>query len=326
MIWADVSVTPHPYCHSMNPSEIGERTEIKVIGALVHAGVSVVVPFGPYHRYDLAFEYEERLVKVQCKTGREKNGVIGFWACNSTRAGKRRDYRGDADLFGVYCPERDEVYLVPVADSPTRFAHLRVEPPRNNQKAGIREAARYLVRDGHLPDAVVQALTPAGNSPARTRGNRPSRITSSLARRIDRQLSMFECTLASTDVDIGEDMAIPVVLPEDRMPVACCSPLAAPKLDEGAAEATASLFKALGDAHRVRIVNLLLANPSDPVCVCDITAYLRLSQSTVSFHLKKLVNAGLLDREQRGTWAYYSINPDAMRTLRDVVDAKGVTV
>ena len=121
-------------------------------------------------------------------------------------------------------------------------------------------------------------------------------------------------------------MPIPVLLAEDRLPVACCSPLAAPKLDEASAEATATLFKALGDPHRVRVVNLLLANPEQPICVCDITAYLGLSQSTVSFHLKKLVNSGLLHREQRGTWAYYSINPNAMQTLRDVVGARGVAV
>ncbi len=119
-------------------------------------------------------------------------------------------------------------------------------------------------------------------------------------------------------------MAIPVLLAEDRVPVVCCSPLAAPTLDDTAAEATAALFKALGDPHRVRIVNLLLANPEQSVCVCDITTFLGLSQSTVSFHLKKLVNAGLLQREQRGTWAYYAIDPEAMRTLRDVVDARGV--
>ncbi len=108
-------------------------------------------------------------------------------------------------------------------------------------------------------------------------------------------------------------------------PVACCSPLAATALSDDEAEATAALFKALGDPHRVRVVNLLLANPDQPVCVCDITAYLGLAQSTVSFHLKKLVNAGLLHRDQRGTWGYYSINPTAMKTLRDVVSAKGVS-
>lgn len=119
-------------------------------------------------------------------------------------------------------------------------------------------------------------------------------------------------------------MPIPLLLANDEMPVACCSPLAAPTLDESAAEATATLFKALSDPHRVRVVNLLANNP-DPVCVCDITAYVGLSQSTVSFHLKKLVNSGLLRREQRGTWAYYSIDPGAMSTLRSVVDTERIS-
>ena len=119
-------------------------------------------------------------------------------------------------------------------------------------------------------------------------------------------------------------MSIPVLLATDELPVACCSPLAAPTLDETAAEATATLFKALSDPHRVRVVNLLANNPQ-PVCVCDITAYLGLSQSTVSFHLKKLVNSGLLHREQRGTWAYYSIDPEAMTTLSSVVDIERIS-
>ena len=120
-------------------------------------------------------------------------------------------------------------------------------------------------------------------------------------------------------------MPIPVRLADHDLPVACCSPLAAPSLDASAAEATAAVVKALGDPRRVRVVNLLATNP-DPVCVCDITAFLRLSQSTVSFHLKKLVNAGLIDREQRGPWAYYSINPEAMKTLRAVVETEGALV
>ena len=117
-------------------------------------------------------------------------------------------------------------------------------------------------------------------------------------------------------------MAIPVQLAPEQRSVACCSPLSAPGLDTEAAEATATLFKALGDPHRVRVVNLL-TNAGDPLCVCDITESLGVSQSTVSFHLKKLTNAGLLKREQRGTWAYYSIDPAAMSTLRSVVSTKG---
>jgi ArsR family transcriptional regulator len=85
---------------------------------------------------------------------------------------------------------------------------------------------------------------------------------------------------------------------------------------------TATLFKALSDPHRVRIVNLLATNP-DPVCVCDITDSFGLTQSTVSFHLKKLVQAGLLDREQRGVWAYYSLNRTAIRSLSGIFSMEG---
>ena len=117
-------------------------------------------------------------------------------------------------------------------------------------------------------------------------------------------------------------MAIPVQLAPEQRSVACCSPLAAPGLDADAAEATATLFKALGDPQRVRVVNLL-TTAGAPLCVCEITEALGVSQSTASFHLKKLTNAGLLHREQRGTWAYYSIDPQAMSTLRSVVSTKG---
>ena len=106
--------------------------------------------------------------------------------------------------------------------------------------------------------------------------------------------------------------------------VECCSPLRAPEMSGDEAAATARLFKALGDPHRVQIVNLL-ANARDPVCVCDITATIGLSQPTTSFHLKKLVDSGLLQREQRGTWAYYSLDRPAFQTLGNVVSKRSVT-
>ena len=105
---------------------------------------------------------------------------------------------------------------------------------------------------------------------------------------------------------------------------ACCAPLGAPSLSDDQAEATARLFKALADPHRVRIVNLLATSP-EPVCVCEFTGPLGLSQPTVSHHLKKLVDAGLLDREQRGTWAYYSLNRAALTRLAAAVDLRGGT-
>jgi ArsR family transcriptional regulator, arsenate/arsenite/antimonite-responsive transcriptional repressor len=104
--------------------------------------------------------------------------------------------------------------------------------------------------------------------------------------------------------------------------IACCAPLAAAVLDEGQAVATAELFKTLGDPARVRIVNLL-ATSSEPVCACELYAPLGLAQPTVSHHLKKLTDAGLLDREQRGKWAYFSLKRDAVETLAAVADLKG---
>lgn len=106
-------------------------------------------------------------------------------------------------------------------------------------------------------------------------------------------------------------------------PAVCCSPLAAPGMSSEDAEMTATVFKALGDPSRVRILNLL-ATAGRPVCVCDLTPQLGLSQPTVSFHLKKLADAGLLEREQRGVWAYYSVRREAMDRLTQVLDLEGV--
>ncbi len=104
--------------------------------------------------------------------------------------------------------------------------------------------------------------------------------------------------------------------------IQCCAPLGAPTLSDEEAVATATLFRALGDPARVRIVNLL-ATAAEPVCVCEFVEPLGLSQPTVSHHLKKLADAGLLDREQRGKWAFYSLNRDAAGRLGTVADLKG---
>jgi ArsR family transcriptional regulator len=100
--------------------------------------------------------------------------------------------------------------------------------------------------------------------------------------------------------------------------ISCCGPLAEP-LSADEAGATARLFKALADPARVKIVNLL-ATSDAPICTCNLTGPLGLTQPTVSHHLKKLTDAGLLVREQRGVWAYYSIDPGAAARLRAVVE------
>ena len=105
--------------------------------------------------------------------------------------------------------------------------------------------------------------------------------------------------------------------------VACCAPLSASALNDEEAEATAELFKALGDPARVRIVNVI-ATANEPVCACVFNDSLGLAQPTVSHHLKKLTDAGLLEREQRGKWAYFSLKKEAVEVLAAVADLKGV--
>jgi ArsR family transcriptional regulator len=105
--------------------------------------------------------------------------------------------------------------------------------------------------------------------------------------------------------------------------IECCAPLAAEVLSDDEAVATAELFKALAEPARVRIVNLL-ASAGEPVCACNLNDPVGLSQPTVSHHLKKLVEVGLLEREQRGRWAYFSLRPDAVEKLALVADLKGV--
>ena len=112
-----------------------------------------------------------------------------------------------------------------------------------------------------------------------------------------------------------------MVLPIET-PAACSAPLAAPLLDEEQAVATAGLFRALSDPARVRIVNLL-ATSAERLCACEFEPALGLAQPTVSHHLKTLVDAGLLEREQRGKWAYFSLERSAVEKLAAVADLKG---
>ncbi len=109
------------------------------------------------------------------------------------------------------------------------------------------------------------------------------------------------------------------------LPVACCAPLAQSIMDRDQAAAAAEIFRALADPHRVLILNRLLAS-AEPVCVCELNDELDVAQPTVSFHLKKMVIAGLLHREKRGTWAYYSVASQAVDALSELFKQKETVV
>lgn len=111
--------------------------------------------------------------------------------------------------------------------------------------------------------------------------------------------------------------------PVETTSVGCCAPLDASRLSDAEASATADLFRALADPARVRIVNLLATAGGEPVCVCTLVEPLGLSQPTVSHHLRKLLDAGLVEREQRGRWAFFSLRPEAVEALATVADLRG---
>jgi ArsR family transcriptional regulator, arsenate/arsenite/antimonite-responsive transcriptional repressor len=104
--------------------------------------------------------------------------------------------------------------------------------------------------------------------------------------------------------------------------VACCAPVTDGVVDADEAERLARSFKALGDPNRVRLLSLIAANDSGEACICDLTGVVGLSQPTVSHHMKQLVAAGLVTREQRGKWAYYRVNHEALAALGEALGPK----
>jgi ArsR family transcriptional regulator len=103
--------------------------------------------------------------------------------------------------------------------------------------------------------------------------------------------------------------------------IECCTPLAGSSLSDERAADIEAVLKAVADRHRLRIVNLLLRAGGEAVCVCEVQPALGLSQGTVSYHLKQLVDAGLIERETRGTYSYFSLVPGALDSVREVFSA-----
>ena len=101
---------------------------------------------------------------------------------------------------------------------------------------------------------------------------------------------------------------------------ACCSPLSAEPLAEQDAKTLAGRLKALADPARLRVLSLLMASPGGEACTCDLVEPLGLAQPTVTHHLRRLAEAGLVTGDKRGRWTYYSVDRAALEALRSVLD------
>ena len=132
-----------------HPKDIGDRTTLAVMLALREVGLAVLVPFGENTRYDLVIDDGAKMARVQCKTGRLRKGAVIWSICSNYGHQKNprvvhRDYQGEVDYFGVFCPETQGVYLIPIDEVPMRRqGSLRVVPSKNNQKKFIRSARQY---------------------------------------------------------------------------------------------------------------------------------------------------------------------------------------
>ncbi|MEU4408100.1 metalloregulator ArsR/SmtB family transcription factor [Streptosporangium sp. NPDC023963] len=106
----------------------------------------------------------------------------------------------------------------------------------------------------------------------------------------------------------------------------CCAPLEAVPLDPAHAADMAKMFKALGDPVRLRLLSLISAHPDGEVCVCDLTDLFDVAAPTISYHLKLLREAGLVDHERRGTWVYYRPVRERMYQLSALLAASDMAL
>lgn len=100
----------------------------------------------------------------------------------------------------------------------------------------------------------------------------------------------------------------------------CCTPVLEAPLERAVAEQLATLLKALADPARLQLLSLIASHAEGERCECELIEPLGLKQPTVSHHLKVLVSAGLLERQQRGVWAYYRVVPQRLASIREALE------
>lgn len=119
----------------MNTKIISDVGVSKIVARAIELGYSVALPFGDNQRYDLILVHGKKTRLAQCKTGRLRNGIIRGNACSNDHGSKRvgRNYKGDADIFLIYCPDNGKIYIGDVDTFPSHKFHLRVNPAETNR-------------------------------------------------------------------------------------------------------------------------------------------------------------------------------------------------
>lgn len=128
-----------------NTKEIADTAVAGVLARLLKKGYAILLPFGDSQRYDLVLDKDGQLFRVQCKSGRIRNGCIKFNTSSTEwyKGHRRKSYKGQIDYFGVYCPENDKTYLIPINIIGETQGLLRISKPKNNQVKYIRWSKEY---------------------------------------------------------------------------------------------------------------------------------------------------------------------------------------
>lgn len=147
----------------MGTAARGNAAEAMVLSALVQRNFEVLIPFGEGHSYDLAVDLGSSFLRVQCKRAWRSGGCLLFNGYSTDHGNGPRSYRGRADIFGVYFPLAESVYLVPVT-AVTFEGRLRLESARNNQRKGVRFAAGYAI-DRWTPDSLREVVATGRTAP-----------------------------------------------------------------------------------------------------------------------------------------------------------------
>jgi hypothetical protein len=135
-----------PPAVAAHPVDVGTRTEALILSELARRGYKVLVPFGHNSPYDLVLDIEGVFWRVQCKTGRLRDGCVIFHAQSirsNTRETVLRDYKDDVELFVVYCAETNGIYAVPIDEVTQSQGTLRIDPAANGQRKRVRWARDY---------------------------------------------------------------------------------------------------------------------------------------------------------------------------------------
>lgn len=133
----------------MNTKQVGTISEAMALARFMSLGWKVLMPFGDNERYDLVIDRGNGFETVQVKTGRVRKGCVIFNASSTvghtgSHYSPDKSYQNEVDLFCVYCPELDSLYLLPVDAVGAYKGHLRIDPPKSAQPTVVM-ADQYLL-------------------------------------------------------------------------------------------------------------------------------------------------------------------------------------